>query len=63
MKTGRTTRSADTMRAFAAVAIALARGAVANKACPTRAEPNSPQNHQKPSNTQSSTQSLYSNLA
>lgn len=52
MKTGRTTRSADTKRAFAALAIALARGAAANKSRDARTETKSPQNHQKPSNAQ-----------
>lgn len=52
MKTGKTTRSADTKRAFAALAIALARGAAANKACNATAETKSPQTNQKPSNTQ-----------
>lgn len=52
MKTGKTTRSADTKRAFAALAIALARGAAANKARDTPTQTKSPQHHQKPANTQ-----------
>ena len=63
MKTGKTTRSADTMRAFAALAIALARGAAENKSCETQVESKAPQNHPKPSSAQNQTQSLHSNLA
>jgi len=49
MKTGRTTRGTDSKRAFALLAIALVRGAAANKSCDSRAKTKSPQNHQKPS--------------
>lgn len=51
MKTGKTTRNADTTRAFAALAIALAKGAAANTANATRAKTTRKQNSKKISHT------------